>query len=83
VIGETSSGQSFVTFVLQQEVFKHFDEDSRPREDKIIHSKAAKAAKTNHCRSLVGTVCLRGLCVLAMRFPLVRLSLFVAFAALL
>jgi hypothetical protein len=39
----------FAVFVLQREVFKHFDEDSRPREDKIIHNKAAKAAKTNHC----------------------------------
>jgi hypothetical protein len=43
-------------FVLQREVFKHFDEDSRPREDKIIHNEVAKAAKTNHCRSLVETV---------------------------
>jgi len=59
----------FAVFVLQREVFKHFDEDSRPREDKIIHNKVAKAAKTNHCRSLVETVCLRGLCVLAVRFP--------------
>jgi hypothetical protein len=42
--------------VLQREVFKHFDEGSRPREDKIIHNKVAKAAKTNHCRSLVETV---------------------------
>ena len=41
---------------LQREVFKHFDEDSAPREDKIIHNKVAKAAKTNHCRSLVETV---------------------------
>ena len=46
----------FAAFVLQREVFQHFDEDSRPREDKIIHNKAAKAAKTNHCRSLVETV---------------------------
>ena len=29
---------------------------SLPREDKIIHNKVAKAAKTNHCRSLVETV---------------------------
>jgi hypothetical protein len=43
-------------FVLQREVFKHFDEDSRPREDKIIHNHVAKAAKINHCRSLVETV---------------------------
>ncbi len=47
---------SFVTSVLQREVFKHFDEDSRLREDKIIHNKVAKAAKTNHCRNLVETV---------------------------
>src|SRR5258708_8119757 len=40
------------TFVLQREVFKHFDEDSRPREDKIIHNKVAKAAKTNHLSKL-------------------------------
>ncbi len=40
----------FAVFVLQREVFKHFDEDSRPREDKIIHNKVAKAAKTNHIR---------------------------------
>jgi hypothetical protein len=46
----------FAAFVLQREVFKHFDEDSRPREDKIIHNKVAKAAKTNHCRSLIETV---------------------------
>ena len=46
----------FAVFVLQREVFKHLDEDSRPREDKIIHNKVAKAAKTNHCRSLVETV---------------------------
>jgi hypothetical protein len=59
----------FAVFVLKRKVFKHFDEDSRPREDKIIHNKVAKAAKTNHCRSLVETVCLRGLCVLAVRFP--------------
>jgi hypothetical protein len=30
--------------------------DSRPREAKIIHNKVAKAAKANHCRSLVETV---------------------------
>ncbi len=42
--------------VLQREVFKHFEEDSRPREDKIILNKVAKAAKTNHGRSLVETV---------------------------
>jgi hypothetical protein len=41
--------------VLQREVFKHFDEDSSPREDKMIHNKVAKAAKTDHCRSLVET----------------------------
>jgi hypothetical protein len=46
----------FPAFVLQREVFKHFDEDSRPREDKIIHNKVAKAAKTNHGRSLVEIV---------------------------
>jgi hypothetical protein len=45
-----------VPFALQREVFKHFDEDSCPCEDKIIHNKVAKAAKTNHCRSLVETV---------------------------
>jgi hypothetical protein len=43
-------------FVLQQEVFKYFDEDSSPREAKIIHNKVAKAAKTNHCPSVVETV---------------------------
>src|SRR5258708_2060486 len=42
----------FAVFVLQREVFKHFDEDSRPREDKIIHNKVAKAAKTNHLSQL-------------------------------
>jgi hypothetical protein len=40
-------GLSFVIFVLQREVFKHFDEDSRPREDKIIHNKVAKARREN------------------------------------
>jgi hypothetical protein len=45
--------------------------DSGPREEKIIHNKVAKATKTNHGRSLVETVCLRGLCVLAVRFPVV------------
>jgi hypothetical protein len=49
-------GLFFVSFLPQREVIKHFDEDSRPREDKIIHDKVAKAAKTNHCRSLVETV---------------------------
>jgi hypothetical protein len=46
----------FAVFLLQREVIEYFDEDSRPREDKIIHNKVAKAAKTNHCRSLVETV---------------------------
>jgi hypothetical protein len=31
--------ETFVTFVLQREVFKHFDEDLCRREDKIIHNK--------------------------------------------
>jgi hypothetical protein len=29
----------FAAFVLQREVFKHFDEDLCRREDKIIHNK--------------------------------------------
>ena len=33
--------------VLQREVFKHFDEDSRPRGDKIIHNQAAKPRREN------------------------------------
>jgi len=37
----------FAVFVLKRKVFKHFDEDSRPREDKIIHNKATKVAKTD------------------------------------
>jgi hypothetical protein len=37
----------FVTFVLQREVFIHFDEDSRSREDKIIHNKVAKPRREN------------------------------------
>jgi len=36
-----------MAFVLQREVFIHFDEDSRPREDKIIHSKVAKPRREN------------------------------------
>jgi hypothetical protein len=32
---------------LQREVFKHFDEDSRPREDKMIHNKLTKPRKEN------------------------------------
>src|SRR5258707_12815841 len=34
-------------FVLQREGFKHFDEDSRPRGDKIIHNKVAKPRREN------------------------------------
>jgi hypothetical protein len=34
-------------FLLQREVFKHFDEDSRPREDKIIPNQVAKARREN------------------------------------
>src|SRR5258707_10736964 len=34
-------------FALQREVFKHFDEDSRPRDDKIIHNKVAKPRREN------------------------------------
>jgi hypothetical protein len=37
----------FATFVPQREVFKHFDEDSRPREDKIIHNKLTKPRREN------------------------------------
>jgi hypothetical protein len=37
----------FSSFVLQREVFKHFDEDSRPREDKIIHNKLTKPRREN------------------------------------
>src|SRR5580692_1546219 len=33
--------------ILQREVFKHFDEDSRPREDKIIHNKLTKPRREN------------------------------------
>jgi hypothetical protein len=45
---ETERGtQNFAAFVLQREVVKHFDKDSRPREDKIIHNKATKVAKTD------------------------------------
>jgi hypothetical protein len=36
-----------VSFVLQREVFKHFDEDSPPREDKIIHNKLTKPRREN------------------------------------
>jgi hypothetical protein len=36
-----------VNFVLQREVFIHFDEDSRPRGDKIIHNKVAKPRREN------------------------------------
>jgi hypothetical protein len=55
---DTISALSLNSFfpVLQREVFKHFDEDSRLREDKIIHNKVAKAAKTDHCRSLAESV---------------------------
>jgi hypothetical protein len=42
-----ASFQLFVSFVLQREVFIHFDEDSPPREDKIIHNKVAKPRKEN------------------------------------
>jgi len=41
------SSSFFAAFVLQREVFKHFDEDSRPREDKIIHNKVAKPRREN------------------------------------
>ena len=37
----------FAVFVLKRKVFKHFDEDSRPREDKIIHNKATKTDALN------------------------------------
>jgi len=36
-----------MAFVLQREVFIHFDEDSRPREVKIIHGKVAKPRREN------------------------------------
>jgi hypothetical protein len=45
--GETDEGTSYEALVLQREVFKRFDEDSCPREDKIIHNKVAKVAKTD------------------------------------
>jgi hypothetical protein len=44
------SVRTFATFVLQRDVFKHFDEDSRPREDKIIHNKLAKPRRENISR---------------------------------
>jgi hypothetical protein len=39
--------QTFVASVPQREVFKHFDEDSRLREDKIIHNKPTKPRRKN------------------------------------
>ena len=43
----STSRLSFVTFVLQREIFKLFDEDSHPREDKIIHTKLTKPRREN------------------------------------
>ncbi len=37
----------FAVFLLQREIFKHFDEDSRLREDKIIHNKLTKPRREN------------------------------------
>ena len=34
-------------FANRREVIKHFDEDSRPREDKIIHNKVEKPRREN------------------------------------
>src|SRR5260221_11659742 len=72
-------------FVLQQEVFKYFDEDSSPREAKIIHNKVAKAAKTNHCPSVVETglsswplcPCCEIFCYLVAALPQFELCVFV------
>src|SRR5258708_38907995 len=72
-------------FVLQQEVFKYFDGDSSPREAKIIHNKVAKAAKTNHCPSVVETVlsswplcpCCEIFCYLVAALPQCELCVFV------
>jgi hypothetical protein len=62
--------------LLQREIFKHCDEDSPPREDKIIHSKDTKSTKTKQSRLGFDMICLSGL-----RDLVVNYSVFVAFVS--
>jgi hypothetical protein len=40
ILPQLQAKNNIAAFVLQREVFIHFDEDSRPREDKIIHTRS-------------------------------------------